>query len=120
MITDITKYIFELFSTCERDGLCFERIKIGEFYISVQAGLSCYSEPQRTYDSLISYTKYEIALFDKNDNWISPQEDKRFNQFSWKTLFENDCKNPVAGFVERSQIEKICEDLLSLSSSSMN
>ncbi len=57
-----------------------EHVQIGDFYLSIQAGEGLYSTPRRSGLDLSEYSALEVAIFDKNREFVSlykenPDED---------------------------------------------
>lgn len=99
----------------------FPRINLGRFSLSVQGSNSHYCCPKEDNLSLDFYTCYEVAIFEilkGQATWVRPYNDPRFKDFKWCSLFENggndQVYNPVAGFVDKKDVEQIIEDLKTL------
>lgn len=88
----------------------FERLKAGAFRVSIQASRTHYSTPRETLPSADHYSAFEVAIFDADDNWVSPRKDRRLRDKPWAELFE-DADVAVAGYVPRETIAQILEDL---------
>jgi RNA-binding protein YlmH len=61
-------------------GRHLNRIKAGEYEMSIQASYAHYCEPRETLEDLTQYTEMELALF-KNGGWVQPREDEKIKQF---------------------------------------
>ena len=115
---DIKSFTSEVFNS-KRVNDHFPGIRVGDFILSIQGSTHAYSVPQKDYYKLSDYDKLEVAIFDKQKQWVSPQSDERLKHFEWAKLFEeNEC--PVAGYVTIPQIERIIENLLFLFGQCMN
>ena len=65
-----------------KDGMrLLERIKLGDYELSIQASEHHYSYPKETLNNLFDYEDMEIAIF-KNDEFINVEKDSFFNE--WK------------------------------------
>jgi hypothetical protein len=87
----------------------FKGIQVGEFVISVQASVNHYCTPRKTLP-LEEYSSFEIALFDKSDDWINPHSDYRLKEFPrLEELLENyeDANVPVGGHIDKDLIEDL-------------
>lgn len=64
------------------DGMrLLERIKLGDYELSIQASEHHYSYPKETLNNLFDYEDMEIAIF-KNNEFVNIEEDSFFNR--WK------------------------------------
>lgn len=112
----------EIIQTLIREDVTFAypKVKIGIFFLSVQAGSRCYSMPQADFYNLTDYAQVEIAIFDDFLNWINPYKYNCFQQYKWIKFFERDADNPVAAFVPIETLSVIINDLLTVSKKYMN
>ncbi|MGV2640177.1 hypothetical protein GNF86_01810 [Clostridium perfringens] len=65
-----------------KDGMrLLERIKLGDYELSIQASEHHYSYPKETLNNLFDYEDMEVAIF-KNNEFVNIEEDSFFN--GWK------------------------------------
>jgi hypothetical protein len=101
-------------------------IPAGDYFLSVQASEVHYCDPEETLEDPQEYTSFEVAIFDKNKEWVNPRE--ALAQFAWAERFRDAGKidqrqddgwdfgvRSVAGWVGVKEVEQIRSDLRSLS-----
>jgi len=56
------------------------RLKAGDYEMSIQASFAHYCEPRETLEDLSQYTEMELALF-KDGEWVQPRGDEKIKVF---------------------------------------
>ena len=93
-------------------GPFYSRVVAGRFTVSVQASRFAYCAPREDLPIGL-YTKMEVAIFEKAE-WVIPPQDTRLKNFDWACLFEDDPHTSVAGYVPVEVVQRICNDLEAL------
>lgn len=57
------------------------KIELKEFNLSVQASKGHYCKPREYLEDINKYTSVEIAIFDKDGNWVKPRDNKKLMEF---------------------------------------
>ncbi|MGG0308330.1 IDEAL domain-containing protein [Priestia megaterium] len=97
------------------DWRIFKSIDLGNYKLSIQASKNAYCSPKKTID-ISDYDDFEIALFDKDWNWMNPKTNSQFDDF--KRISElrerwdsNSSDTSVGAYVERDLIQDFCDYL---------
>lgn len=94
-------------------GRHLNRIKAGEYEMSIQASYAHYCEPRETLEDLTQYTEMELALF-KNGKWVQPRGDEKIKAFPRYAELEERYEEgnvPVAGWVPVDLLQDLYEYL---------
>lgn len=59
----------------------FEAIKVGDYYLSIQASHYHFCNPELTLDDLSQYKSMELAII-KNEQFVDPEKEADFKGFS--------------------------------------
>lgn len=83
-----------------------ERIKIGEYELSIQASKFHYCTPRETITDLYKYKEMEVAIFNK-DAWVDLEEDTFFSNWKHRNKFLQLYDGMVAGYVSIDIIQSL-------------
>lgn len=91
----------------------FKAIKVGKYYLSIQASFSHYCDPRETVD-IYNYESMEIAIFDSDNEWVQPREDEYIKNFlRYEELIDGyeDGEVAVRGWIDIDLIQDLCNYL---------
>lgn len=91
-----------------------ERLRAGNFSVSIQCSRYHYSVPRDNIRDPKEYTEYEVAIFDKKGHWWHPEKNKKIKNTEWAKLFETGGHTSVAGYVPGRLVQKILNTLETL------
>jgi hypothetical protein len=93
----------------------FDALIVGDYKLSIQASRTHYCNPKETHVSAHAYSEFELALFDKDWNWLNPITDERFQGIA-SDLEDHWEKGDVAvgGYIGNDLVQKLydyCESI---------
>jgi hypothetical protein len=99
----------------------YKRLIIGKFALSIQASEIHYSRPRKTLDDPTLYERFELALFEgedeKTEKWVNPHDDPRFEGLSVLEGWE-DSDAGVRGYASVAEIDALIHRLTQLTEGS--
>lgn len=94
-------------------SVCFNRINVAPYSLSIQASEHHYSSPRETIDKY-EYTSMEIAIFDNdNDDFVNVAEDTFFNEWDRLEDFLEFFNGQIGAYVPIDIIQSLYEYIIS-------
>ena len=88
------------------DMRLLERIKLGDYELSIQASEHHYSYPKETLNNLFDYEDMEVAIF-KNNEFVNIEEDSFFNEWEYKEEFLKSYDGMVGAYMPIEIIQSL-------------
>lgn len=87
----------------------YHPVTCGNFKISIQASRNHYCSPRQWLDDITEYEKFEIAIFNENDEWVNIQNDNRFMEFDEIEGILDNYDGMVGAYINKDLIQRFCD-----------
>ena len=76
-----------------------ERLKVGKYFLSIQASEVHYCIPRKSLKDMFDYMAMEVGIFDEDSNWCDLEYDSFFDDWKDREIFLNQYDGMVGAYI---------------------
>lgn len=86
-----------------------ERLKVGKYYLSVQASEGHYCIPRKNLNNIFNYEALEIAILNEDGTWCNLEHDDFFDEWKERENFLDSYDGMVGAYVPIGLLQSLCD-----------